>query len=131
MSIQKSNYEQLQSIIKPCVQSGETVHFKSGGLMDLNVTRLWVIGQGVSVYTMDHHWILNGDFMYDPAMEFVVDDNEKCVKAVSWTLSGLGLYQSAGNPEERLDPRIVARLDVALRDWLNTIAASCYELHAA
>jgi hypothetical protein len=50
----------------------------------------WIFGDRVSIM---HTYVQEGDLMYDPMIEFVVNSADKMLNAVAYQNSGMGLYQ--------------------------------------
>ena len=72
-SIERRNYEQFEAIAAPLL-SGDACYIKYGTphFMDLNVE---IIDD--NRYAMSHNYVLNGDLMADPDVEFTVDKDNR------------------------------------------------------
>ena len=52
-------------------------------------------------YCMEHYYMQNGDRMYDPYMDFLIDTEAGTLRAFSYENSGIGVYQEADPQTQR------------------------------
>ena len=69
----------------------------------------------------------NGDRMYDPYMDFLIDTEAGTLRAFSYENSGIGVYQEA-DPADPAQEKKIAGFGQFFATWLNNIASQGYEL---
>lgn len=120
-SIERRNYEQFEAIAAPLL-SGDACYIKYGTphFMDLNVE---IIDD--NRYAMSHNYVLNGDLMADPDVEFTVDKDNRLLYPESYQQDNLQFYQ-------RVDKEPVAahQLNEFMDEWLNNIQENQYKVKA-
>lgn len=80
---------------------------------DSGIEPLVVEKQGDTVF-IAHTYVQNGDLMYDPAIEFSLDTKNHRAEALSYELSGMGIYENfrdGERPDQKADVEGMA-LDV-------------------
>ncbi len=68
----------------------------------------------------------NGDRMYDPYMDFLIDTEAGTLRAFSYENSGIGVYQEA-DPADPAQEKKIAGFGQFFATWLNNIASQGYE----
>lgn len=77
-------------------------------------------------YCMEHYYMQNGDRMYDPYMDFLIDREAGTLRAFSYENSGIGVYQEA-DPADPAQEKKIAGFGQFFATWLNNIASQDYE----
>ena len=77
-------------------------------------------------YCMEHYYLQNGDRMYDPYMEFLIDTEAGTMQAASYEQSSLGMYQEVYT-ENGWRPGLQKELNSFLSNWLKNISSQGYE----
>lgn len=77
-------------------------------------------------YCMEHYYMQNGDRMYDPYMDFLIDTEAGTLRAFSYENSGIGVYQEA-DPADPAQEKKIAGFGQFFATWLNNIASQGYE----
>ena len=77
-------------------------------------------------YCMEHYYMQNGDRMYDPYMDFLIDREAGTLRAFSYENSGIGVYQEA-DPTDPAQKKKIAGFGQFFATWLNNIASQGYE----
>lgn len=116
--IENSNYNKLCRLY-PDIMNGSHVSevYGAQGFDDL------VIDRYGTQLIMSHNYVQNGDIMYDPRIDFVIDDENRSVTPVSYENSGLGVYDeytegSAGQKD----------CSSFVKTWLNNIEQQPYKI---
>ncbi|MFR4560992.1 MAG: DUF6908 domain-containing protein, partial [Flavonifractor plautii] len=78
-------------------------------------------------YCMEHYYMQNGDRMYDPYMDFLIDTEAGTLRAFSYENSGIGVYQEA-DPADPAQEKKIAGFGQFFATWLNNIASQGYGL---
>lgn len=78
-----------------------------------------------SRYSMEHYYTQNGDRMYDPYMEFLLDTEAKTIQAASFENSGMGIAQEV-YVEGGYHPKLQKDLNNFLVGWLKNISGQGY-----
>lgn len=68
----------------------------------------------------------NGDRMYDPYMDFLIDTEAGTLRAFSYENSGIGVYQEA-DPADPAQEKKITGFGQFFATWLNNIASQGYE----
>ena len=120
-SIERRNYEQFEAIAAPLL-SGDAYYIKYGTphFMDLNVE---IIDD--NRYAMSHNYVLNGDLMADPDVEFTVDKDNRLLYPESYQQDNLQFYQRVDK-----DPVAAHQLNEFMDEWLNNIQENQYKVKA-
>lgn len=118
-SIERRNYEQFEAIAAPLL-SGDACYIKYGTphFMDLNVE---IIDD--NRYAMSHNYVLNGDLMADPDVEFTVDKDNRLLYPESYQQDNLQFYQRVDK-----DPVAAHQLNEFMDEWLNNIQENQYKV---
>ena len=77
-------------------------------------------------YCMEHYYMQNGDRMYDPYMDFLIDQETGTLRAFSYENSGISIYQEA-DPADLAQEKKIAGFGRFFATWLNNIASQGYE----
>ena len=77
-------------------------------------------------YCMEHYYMQNGDRMYDPYMDFLIDQETGTLRAFSYENSGISIYQEA-DPADLAQEKKIAGFGQFFATWLNNIASQGYE----
>lgn len=120
-SIERRNYEQFEAIAAPLL-IGDACYIKYGTphFMDLNVE---IIDD--NRYAMSHNYVLNGDLMADPDVEFTVDKDNRLLYPESYQQDNLQFYQRVDK-----DPVAAHQLNEFMDEWLNNIQENQYKVKA-
>ena len=120
-SIERRNYEQFEAIAAPLL-SGDACYIKYGTphFMDLNIE---IIDD--NRYAMSHNYVLNGDLMADPDVEFTVDKDNRLLYPESYQQDNLQFYQRVDK-----DPVAAHQLNEFMDEWLNNIQENQYKVKA-
>lgn len=120
-SIERRNYEQFEAIAAPLL-SDDACYIKYGTphFMDLNVE---IIDD--NRYAMSHNYVLNGDLMADPDVEFTVDKDNRLLYPESYQQDNLQFYQRVDK-----DPVAAHQLNEFMDEWLNNIQENQYKVKA-
>lgn len=86
---------------------------------------LEIYHKGGNRYSMEHYWINNGDRMYDPYMEFIIDRENQTIQAASYENSNVGLAQQVFT-DEGYYPQLQKELNSFLSNWLKNISFQDY-----
>jgi hypothetical protein len=96
------------------------LRLESEGFEPLSVERL-----GGKQYSIMHTFVQNGDLMRDPDMVIEIDPDEQTVQALSYELSGMGVYQDV-YADGNLNARLQRELNSFLSDRLRSIGGQGY-----
>ena len=120
-SIERRNYEQFEAIAAALL-IGDACYIKYGTphFMDLNVE---IIDD--NRYAMSHNYVLNGDLMADPDVEFTVDKDNRLLYPESYQQDNLQFYQRVDK-----DPVAAHQLNEFMDEWLNNIQENQYKVKA-
>ncbi|GHV11318.1 hypothetical protein FACS1894219_02270 [Clostridia bacterium] len=89
MSIEQENYAKLAEMFPDFANKKYSyMKLESPGFEPLSLE--WIFGDRISVMQT---YVQEGDLMYDPMIEFEVNDTAKTLNAVVYQNSGMGLYQ--------------------------------------
>lgn len=118
-SIERRNYELFEAIAAPLL-SGDACYIKYGTphFMDLNIE---IIDD--NRYAMSHNYVLNGDLMADPDVEFTVDKDNRLLYPESYQQDNLQFYQRVDK-----DPVAAHQLNEFMDEWLNNIQENQYKV---
>ncbi len=76
-------------------------------------------------YAMEHYFMQNGDPMYDPYMEFILDTDAGTMQAASFENSGMGVFQEV-YVEGGYYPKLQKELNDFLASWMKNISQQGY-----
>lgn len=124
-SAQKDAYEWVSELF-PQVMSGECRYqkYEAGGFMPLHIQT------DGNTLTLAHTYEQNGDLMYDPRIDFVIDRENEKITPVSYEQSSLGKYEEfdlSAEPTKETSSRINDIMEF-MDTWLNNIEQTGYEL---
>ena len=110
--------------ICPELESYDTLYCKYEKGEDSGIEPLIVEKNGDTVF-IAHTYVQNGDLMYDPAIEFSFDTENHRAEALSYELSGMGIYEDfrdGDRPDQKADVE-----EMALDTMFENIKAYDYE----
>ncbi|MGN8727967.1 DUF6908 domain-containing protein, partial [Bulleidia sp. HCP3S3_F2] len=109
-------------MLQEALLSGDACYIKYGTphFMDLNVE---IIDD--NRYAMSHNYVLNGDLMADPDVEFTVDKDNRLLYPESYQQDNLQFYQRVDK-----DPVAAHQLNEFMDEWLNNIQENQYKVKA-
>ncbi|MCM1525354.1 MAG: hypothetical protein NC120_12960 [Ruminococcus sp.] len=96
--------------ICPELEKYDTLYCKYEKGADSGIEPLIVEKNGDTVF-IAHTYVQNGDLMYDPAIEFSFDTKNHRAQALSYELSGMGIYEDfrgGDRPESKADVESMA-----------------------
>ena len=76
-------------------------------------------------YAISHNYVLNGDLMADPDVEFTVDKDNRLLYPESYQQDNLQFYQRVDK-----DPVAAHQLNEFMDEWLNNIQENQYKVKA-
>ncbi len=115
---EERNYYFL-SDLAPEIISGETryIRFEAGeSFMPLTIERL-----SEDRISVSHFYVQNGDVMYDPDMEFIIDKENMALTPQTYRQDGLAVYQSVENGSTT-----VKELNTFAGQWFSNIRSQGY-----
>ena len=117
------NFQRFQKLF-PEIVSGqyESLRLEAGDAYD----PLVIHHKYGDYYCMEHYYMQNGDRMYDPYMDFLIDREAGTLRAFSYENSGIGVYQEA-DPTDPAQEKKIAGFGQFFATWLNNIASQGYE----
>lgn len=117
------NFQRFQKLF-PEIMSGqyESLRLEAGDAYD----PLVIHHKYGNHYCMEHYYMQNGDRMYDPYMDLLIDREAGTLRAFSYENSGIGVYQEA-DPADPAQEKKIARFGQFFATWLNNIASQDYE----
>lgn len=77
-------------------------------------------------YAMEHYFMQNGDPMYDPYMEFLLDTEAGTMQAATFENSGMGIFQEV-YVKGGYYPKLQKELNDFLSSWMKNISQQGYE----
>jgi uncharacterized protein YqiB (DUF1249 family) len=99
----------------------ESVHAKSGDLMDLVVEQL-----GKNHFSLSHYFEQNGDLVSDPDMEVRVIPEMKMAEALTYQ-DQFG-FQRVYPETDKIDVKAKKDLNAFLNNWLNNLLAQGFKI---
>jgi uncharacterized protein YqiB (DUF1249 family) len=90
-----------------------SMKFKSPGLMDLSVYRIWNDQIAIA-----HYGTQNGDLMADPDMEIQIFPKQKTAQALTYQNDYLGRYEKVYPEPGMYIPQLKKGLNRFLNEWL-------------
>jgi uncharacterized protein YqiB (DUF1249 family) len=118
-----SKLQEIGILNEEGIMDAEYYKFKSEGLMDLNVDRLFD-----NTISLAHNGIQNGDVMSDPDMEVRINREGKMAEALTFQNDYLGIYQEVYPEPGKYYPKFKKDLNEFLNDWLQNIIDAQYQL---
>jgi superfamily II DNA/RNA helicase len=79
---------------------------------------------GEKEYSMAHYYMQNGDAMRDPEITFLVDNENKVVKPLTYQQDNMGIYYDTDERTEEQIEKMLGFWD----GWMNNISEQGYEL---
>ncbi len=117
------NYQRFVKLF-PDIVSGKytSMHLEAGDAFD----PLEIAHKFDNRYFIEHYWMNNGDRMYDPYMEFLLDTENETLQAASFENSSMGIYQEV-YAENGYYPQLQKELNSFLSTWLKNISEQGYQ----
>ncbi|WP_243141156.1 DUF6908 domain-containing protein [Alkaliphilus pronyensis] len=121
-SIFQKNYDYLTTLATGIINGRYSyLKLKSKGYMDLTIERL-----DYNRIAMRHYFIQNGDQMYDPNMELIIDHEREIIMAATFQQDSLGIYQEVYLEDNKWSPQLSEKLNDFLSTWLGNIESQGY-----
>ena len=116
------NYDILTELA-PEIMDGDAryMRFQDKAMMPLIVEKLSDTRVSVA-----HTYILNGDVMYDPEMEFEIDRNTRSLSPRTYRQDDMGIYQYAELENGLLNTAFVTQFNTFARTWFKNIENTNY-----
>ena len=116
------NYDILTELA-PELMDGDAryMRFQDKAMMPLIVEKLSDTRVSVA-----HTYILNGDVMYDPEMEFEIDRNTRSLSPRTYRQDDMGIYQYAELENGLLNTAFVTQFNSFARTWFKNIENTNY-----
>lgn len=116
-SLERGNYELFESFAAPLLSEQATyIKFTSKGYMDVNVE---IIDD--DRYAIAHNYVMNGDLMADPDVEFIVDKKNKLLYPQSYQQDNLNYYMTVDGGLWKAN-----ELNLFMEQWFNNIQQQGY-----
>jgi hypothetical protein len=121
-TIPQKNYNHLSTLAIGIINGRYSfLKLKSKGYMDLTIERL-----DYNRITMRHYFLQNGDQMYDPNMELIIDHERETIMAATFQQDGLEIYQEVYLEDNKWSPQLSEKLNDFLSTWLGNIESQGY-----
>lgn len=118
-SIERRNYELFEKIANPLLtNSAYYVKFGTPNYMDLNIE---IIGD--DRLAMAHNYVLNGDVMADPDVEFTVDKKNRMLYPQTYQQDSLQYFERVDEDSAR-----ARELNHFMHEWLTNIVNQKYKV---
>ena len=123
-SIPENLYESMMELA-PDIMSGEATdaQFDAGEHYD----KLSVVRNRSNVISMAHTYEQNGDLMYDPYMEFLIDHDNRTLNAYYYELSSLGYNRCSIREDNTINDMIERELNEFAHGWFKNINYQGYK----
>ena len=117
--IEHENYKLFENIARP-ILTGDTIYMKysTPHFMDLNIEMF-----DENRYVMAHNYVLNGDLMADPDVEFIVDKDKELLLPQTYQQDNLQFYEVADTPLKQNE------LNQFMNQWLKNIPEQKYKVN--
>ena len=118
--IEHENYKLFENIARP-ILTGDAIYMKysTPHFMDLNIEMF-----DENRYVMAHNYVLNGDLMADPDVEFIVDKDKELLLPQTYQQDNLQFYEVADTPLKQNE------LNQFMNQWLKNIPEQKYKVNA-
>lgn len=118
-SIERRNYEMFEKIANPLL-TNSAYHMKYGtpNYMDLNIE---IIGD--DRLAMAHNYVLNGDVMADPDVEFTVDKKNRMLYPQTYQQDSLQYFERVDGDSTR-----ARELNHFMHEWLTNVVDQKYKV---
>ena len=118
-SIERRNYELFEKIANPLLtNSAYYVKFGTPNYMDLNIE---IIGD--DRLAMAHNYVLNGDVMADPDVEFTVDKQNRMLYPQTYQQDSLQYFERVDGDSTR-----ARELNHFMHEWLTNVVDQKYKV---
>ena len=118
-SIERRNYEMFEKIASPLLtNSAYYMKFGTPNYMDLNIE---IIGD--DRLAMAHNYVLNGDVMADPDVEFTVDRKNRMLYPQTYQQDSLQYFERVDGDSTR-----VRELNHFMHEWLTNVVDQKYKV---
>ena len=118
-SIERRNYEMFEKIANPLLtNSAYYMKFGTPNYMDLNIE---IIGD--DRLAMAHNYVLNGDVMADPDVEFTVDRKNRMLYPQTYQQDSLQYFERVDGDSTR-----VRELNHFMHEWLTNVVDQKYKV---
>lgn len=108
--VPQKNYNHLNRLFTGMINGRYSyLKLKSKGYMDLTIQRLTD-----DRITISHHYLQNGDQMYDPNMELIIDHERETIMTATFQQDSLGIYQEVYLEDNKWSPQLSEKLNVML-----------------
>lgn len=117
--IEHENYKLFENIARP-ILTGDAIYMKysTPHFMDLNIEMF-----DENRYVMAHNYVLNGDLMADPDVEFIVDKDKELLLPQTYQQDNLQFYEVADTPLKQNE------LNQFMNQWLKNIPEQKYKVN--
>ena len=118
--IEHENYKLFENIARP-ILTGDAIYMKysTPHFMDLNIEMF-----DENRYVMAHNYVLKGDIMADPDVEFIVDKDKELLLPQTYQQDNLQFYEVADTPLKQNE------LNQFMNQWLKNIPEQKYKVNA-
>ena len=118
--IEHENYKLFENMARP-ILTGDAVYMKysTPHFMDLNIEMI-----DENRYAMAHNYVLNGDLMADPDVEFTIDKDKKLLLPQTYQQDNLQFYEVVDTPFKQNE------LNHFMNQWLKNIPKQKYKVNA-
>lgn len=118
-SIERRNYEMFEKIANPLLtNSAYYMKFGTPNYMDLNIE---IIGD--DRLAMAHNYVLNGDVMADPDVEFTVDKKNRMLYPQTYQQDSLQYFERVDGDSTR-----ARELNHFMHEWLTNVVDQKYKV---
>lgn len=118
-SIERRNYELFEKIASPLLtNSAYYIKYGTSNYMDLNIE---VIGD--DRLAMAHNYVLNGDVMADPDVEFTVDKKNRMLYPQTYQQDSLQYFERVDGDSTR-----ARELNHFMHEWLTNVVDQKYKV---
>ena len=121
-TLPERNFKAFEKLF-PKIVSGEytSLRLEAGASFD----PLVVAHKYDNRYAMEHYFMQNGDAMYDPYMEFLLDTEAGTMQAATFENSGMGIFQEV-YVKGGYYPKLQKGLNDFLSSWMKNISQQGY-----
>lgn len=103
------------------------IRLSSGeGFMPLTIEKI-----GNHRISVSHHYVQNGDIMYDPEIVYYVNEEKQELRPREYRQDNLGIYQTVENDNGNIDMVAEAELSKFTIGWFNNIKSQGYLIERA
>ncbi len=118
--IEHLNYLAFKEIAAPLLTNSATyIKYTSKGMMDLNIEIL-----DEDRYAMAHNFVLNGDMMADPDIEFTIDKDHELLYPQTYQQDNLQYFDAVND-----DPIKSKNLSIFMKTWFSNIKEQEYKVN--